>query len=253
MTRHHFNIIGFIINCTWIALFIKNPAMMWILLGLAGLLFLTFLTIGVVTPSNNYFLKQTTKLTTDKVLLTFDDGPDETLTPEILSILKKYDIGALFFVIGKKAEKNPQIIQQLIEEKHKIGNHTYNHPNLFALYRQDKVEKEIGLCDNVLIEQTIHPGNYFRPPIGYTNPRIARALKKFNKKSIGWSLRSYDTLLKEEDKLLYRLTSRIKPGDIVLLHDNLSLTATVLESFITISQKNGINFVTTKELNTILP
>ncbi|MBC9813436.1 polysaccharide deacetylase family protein [Crocinitomicaceae bacterium CZZ-1] len=251
MTRHHLNIIGFIINCTWISIFFSGTPMMWILMGIASLLFLIFLSLGILLPNRNYFLTNTTRLNSDSVLLTFDDGPHEQLTPQVLETLRRHNIGALFFVIGKQAEEHPEIIQQILEAGHLIGNHTQTHPLMFAALRQDSVEKEIGLCDNTLIAQGIHPGTYFRPPIGYTNPRIARAVKKFKKRVIGWSLRSFDSVLKEEPKLLERVSSRIKPGDIVLFHDNLPQTEAILERFITQAKKNGIKFAQPKDLKTI--
>lgn len=252
MTRHHLNIIGFVINCIWIALFFHDSPMMWILLGIAALIFLLFLTLGTIFPKRNYFLASKAHLSNDNVLLTFDDGPHEVLTPKILSVLKKHEVGALFFVIGAAAKKYPEIVKQTLSEGHLIGNHTQNHNLFFATLRQDSVEKEIGLCDNTLIAQDIHPGNYFRPPVGYTNPRIARAVKKFRKQVIGWSLRSYDTVLKEKGKLLERTSSKVKPGDIVLFHDNLPQTEAILEQFIVEAKKNGIKFAQPKDLKTIL-
>lgn len=252
MTRHYLNIIGFIFNCTWIVLFFRNTQMMWILLGIAAFLFLVFLSIGVILPNRNYFLRNKTHLNNGKVLLTFDDGPHETLTPHILEILKRQNVGALFFIIGKEAEKHIEIVKQTLDEGHLIGNHTQNHPLMFAALRQETVEKEIGWCDNTLIRNKMNPGKYFRPPIGYTNPRIARAVKKSGKQVIGWSLRSFDTVLKEENKLLDRVSSRLKPGDIVLFHDNLPQTGAILEQFICDMKKNGIKFADTEDLKTIL-
>lgn len=252
MTRHHYNIFGFIFNCSWIIIVFHDKPMMWVLLGLASLLFFSFIIVGVLFPNRNYFVKQIIRTANDKVLLTFDDGPDKQLTPEVLRILKQQDIGALFFIIGKKAEVHPEIISKIISDGHLIGNHTQNHPLLFATMRQEKVEKEIGLCDNTLIAQNVHPGNYFRPPVGYTNPIIARAVKKYKKTVIGWNLRSYDSVFKEEDKLLERVVSKVKPGDIVLFHDNLPQTIGTLDQFITTAKKNGIKFATTNDLNTII-
>lgn len=252
MTRHQLNIIGFIINCLWIVLFFKDTPMMWVLLGIASLLFLLFLSIGVILPNRNYFLKNKTRLNSDKVLLTFDDGPHEIHTPKILETLKRHNVGALFFVIGEQAENYPEIVKQLLSDGNLIGNHTQTHPLMFATFRQDKVEKEIGLCDNTLIAQNIHPGHYFRPPVGYTNPRIARAVKKFRKQVIGWSLRSYDSVLKEENKLLERVASKVKAGDIVLFHDNLPQTEAILEQFIIEAKKNGIKFANTTDLKAVL-
>lgn len=242
MTKHQLNILGFILNCTLIAFFFHDSAMMWVLLGCASLLFLFFLALGIVLPNRQYFVRTYTKLRTPEVLLTFDDGPDKDLTPVVLDILKKHHVTALFFVIGEKATANQDLIDRMLAEGHQLGNHTQSHNVFFATLGQDKVNREIGMCDNSLILMGVRPGNYFRPPVGYTNPRIARAISKYKKKVIGWSLRSYDSVLKEESKLLQRLNSKVKPGQIVLLHDNLPHSVAILDAFITEAKKNGIKF-----------
>lgn len=226
--------------------------MMWVLMGIASLVFLLFLSIGVILPNRNYFLRSKTRTSNEKVLLTFDDGPHAELTPKVLQILKKENVGAFFFVIGKEADTQPELVKEILADGHLIGNHTQTHPLMFAALGQEKVEKEIGLCDNTLIAHKIHPGNYFRPPVGYTNPRIARAVKQFRKQVIGWSLRSFDSVYKEEEKLLERVSSKIKAGDIVLFHDNLPQTIAVLEEFISTAKKNGIKFAQPQDLKSIL-
>lgn len=190
----------------------------------------------------NYFLRSKTTLTTPIVVLTFDDGPDEHFTPKILDVLKKYEISAVFFVIGSKVKNQVKLTQRIVEEGHLIGNHTYSHHPLFSMQNQLKVEKEIGECDNIVLKLTGKKPTLFRAPIGYTNPIIARAIKKLEKQSIGWTLRSYDSVFKNPMTLKNRLLSNIKNGQIVLLHDNLPQTAEMLEEFILEAQKNGIIF-----------
>lgn len=252
MTRHHLNILGFLFNCCLVITIFQGQPMMWILLGISALLFLVFLTIGVILPNRNYFLKIKTHLKSDKVLLTFDDGPDVELTPKVLAILEKYNVGAIFFVIGDKVNENPEMIQTILSQGHLLGNHTQTHPLMFAAISQEHVEKEIGLCDNTIHKVTGDFPTIFRPPIGYTNPRIARAVKKMKKRVVGWSLRSFDSVFKDEEKLLQRVVSKVRPGNIVLFHDNLPQTIAILEEFIVASQKRGIKFANTKELKTII-
>lgn len=223
---------------------------MWVLMGIASCLFLFFLSLGIILPNRQYFVRTYTKLRSPEVLLTFDDGPNSELTPKVLDTLKKHEVKALFFVVGERATENPELIKRILSEGHQIGNHTQSHNVFFATLGQDKVDREIGMCDNSLIELGVHPGTYFRPPIGYTNPRIARSISKYKKKVIGWSLRSYDSVIKEEPKLLQRLNSKIKPGQIVLLHDNLPHTAAILDAFISESKKSGIKFANPSVLKT---
>lgn len=252
MTKHHLNILAFILNCSLIAIFVEDSKLMWVLMGIASCLFLFFLTLGITLPNRQYFVRTYTKLRTPEVLLTFDDGPNSELTPKVLDTLKKHEVKALFFVIGERATETPELIKRILSEGHQIGNHTQSHNVFFATLGQDKVDREIGICDNSLIELGVHPGNYFRPPIGYTNPRIARSIYKYEKKVIGWSLRSYDSVIKEEPKLLQRLNSKIKPGQIVLLHDNLPHTVAILDAFISESKKNGIKFANPSVLKTFI-
>lgn len=211
-------------------------------------LFGLMLSVGVLFMKFNYFLVSKVKSTTSHVILSFDDGPDSIHTIEILRILKKHSISAIFFVIGEKAEKHPEILTQIHSEGHIIGNHTYSHPNLFSTLSSKKVQEEIEKCDSVIQSILKQEIRFFRPPIGYTNPNIARALKKLNKQSIGWELRSYDTVLSNPKALKERLLKLIKPCQIVLLHDNLPQTASMLEDFILEAKKNGIIFANTEDI-----
>lgn len=211
-------------------------------------LFGFILSVGVLFMKFNYFLKSRTKSSSEKVILSFDDGPDSTHTLAILETLKKHSISALFFVIGEKAEKHPEILKQILSEGHIIGNHTYSHPNLFSTLSGKKVEAEIEQCDTVIRTILAQETRFFRPPIGYTNPIIARALKKLNKQAIGWQLRSYDTVLTNPSALKDRLLKFIKPSQIVLLHDNLPQTAAMLEDFILAAKKNGIIFANKEDI-----
>ncbi len=187
-----------------------------------------------------------------KVLLTFDDGPDPVITPKILSLLTEYQLTAIFFVIGKKAEQHPEVIQQIINDGHLLGNHTYHHSNFFSLQRQSLVGEDLQKCDAVIAQLTGQSPVFFRPPIGYTNPRIARVVRKMNKRTMGWRLRSYDSILKTPAKLLHRLTRSVRPGDIILLHDNLPQSAEVLAEFIQQSQKNGIIFASQEDIQVLI-
>ncbi len=206
------------------------------------------ISIGVLFMKFNYFMVNKTKSGTNKVVLSFDDGPDSTNTPIILSVLKKHSIGAIFFVIGEKAEKHPELLKEIQADGHVIGNHTYSHPNLFSAYSAEKVKNEIVKCDEVIESILNQKPTLFRPPIGYTNPIIARVLKKLDKQAVGWELRSYDTVLKNPSALKDRLLKFINPSQIVLLHDNLEQSAQMLDEFIDAAKKNGIIFANTEEI-----
>ncbi len=205
--------------------------------------------IGVVWPQFNYFIKAKHALEGEEILLTFDDGPDPLLTPEILAVLRKHEVKAVFFVIGKKVKEYPQVYKQLLSEGHLTGNHTYDHHPLFSIHSESRVKQQINDAQKVMFEIGGQPTQLFRPPVGYTNPIIARVVKKMGLRVVGWKLRSYDTVLKNSDRLLRRLLRHTKKGSIVLLHDNLPQTARMLDEYITESKRRGFQFANEKTLS----
>ncbi|HIP31507.1 MAG TPA: polysaccharide deacetylase family protein [Crocinitomicaceae bacterium] len=247
--KHHINILVYATLITLTCLFLSDsPWFIWIIVALT-IVFSIVLTLGVLFLKFNYFLPSLIRLKNKEVLLTFDDGPHPENTPKILDILQEENVKAIFFVIGKKAEQHPEIIARIISEGHLIGDHTYTHNNMMALFPTEKLIKELTQSQVTLTKLTGKKIPIFRAPIGYTNPNFARALKEMKLQSIGWSLRSYDTLNKEENKLRERLLSKTKASDIVLLHDNLDITTTVLKDYIQEAKTNGILFASTMDIH----
>lgn len=176
------------------------------------------------------------------VMLTFDDGPHNPNTTKVLEVLKKYEVKALFFVIGKNFSGNESIIKQLIEEGHTIANHSFSHHHWIDVWSTKKITEDFKACQT-LIEQ-YQPGNkLMRPPYGVTNPNIAGAIKKLGLQSIGWNIRSYDTSIKDIQKIKQRVLSRLKPGAIILLHDRLDYMPELLEELIPEIKKQGYLFI----------
>ena len=250
--KHKIAIVFVVIAVALSVIFCRNEEFFPLLLISIIVIFGFTISVGVLFMKFNYFLVSKTKSSSEKVILSFDDGPDPIHTPEILAVLKKHSIKALFFVIGEKATKHPEILKQIEQEGHIIGNHTCSHHPLFSMQSGTKVREEINNCDAAIRSILNHETHYFRPPIGYTNPIIARALKRLNKQSVGWELRSYDSVLVKPEALKERLLKNIKPTQIVLLHDNLPQTSAVLDAFIVEAQKNGIIFANQEEHLTII-
>ena len=215
-------------------------------------LFLTILITGVLFMKFNYFLKSITRLKSSKVLLTFDDGPHPKYTPLILDTLLEHKVKAIFFIVGKRLKNHPEIGKRIIKEGHIIGNHSQEHNPMISTFSRKRLMKEICDAQNTILESTLFKTSIFRPPIGYTNPNYSAVLRELNMKCIGWTLRSYDSIYKTPHKLVKRLIHKTKPGNIVLLHDNLSVTCSSLENYITEAKSNGIIFVSSEEIKTIL-
>lgn len=249
MTKHQINSFGFLLVLLSSSLILGFGDELMLIIILSFLVFSAILLIGVFRIQFNYFTKSIHRTNSDLCLLTFDDGPNEEFTPIILEILRRNRVGAIFFVIGAKAELNNKLFQQIITEGHLVGNHTYSHFNSFAFKSKATIDIEVGKAENVL---NINSSSLFRSPIGIINPIISRVLKQRKLRSIGWSLRSLDTVNSNRNKLLNRLQRKVKKGDIILLHDNLKVTAEIIETFILQAQKDGIKFASPSDLNNIL-
>lgn len=176
-----------------------------------------------------YFVKSFTHKRTKikEIALTFDDGPTE-FTPKFLDLLKENNIKATFFCIGKQIEKYPETFQRIIAEGHSVGNHTYSHSNNTGFLSTSKMIEEIEKCDEVMLKIGNIKTDLYRPPFGVTNPNIAKAIKKTAKKSIGWNVRSLDTMIDDEKKIYKRITKDLRKGSVILLHDTSGKTYNVL-------------------------
>lgn len=155
------------------------------------------------------------------VVITFDDGPDPETTPEVLDVLKSRGAKAVFFLVGDRAEQNPDIVRRIVAEGHRIGIHTMHHGVGFTMSRTSVVESDLAECRALLKDITDIDTLIFRPPFGVTNPHIGAAVRRLGLTSVGWSIRSYDTRLADaRERVAARIASQLEAGAIVLMHDN---------------------------------
>jgi len=170
--------------------------------------------------------------TGDGLLLTFDDGPDPDVTPAVLDLLAKYNAKAVFFVVGNRIPRAPQMLPRILDEGHLIGNHTFRHPldrtpSFIDYYR------DVNECQTTIASLAGKRPTLFRPPLGSLTigsllaPRLARL------KTVLWSLDVDDWKLRcDEDAVRAgnRLAELAAPGDIVLLHDDNPCVISLLET-----------------------
>jgi len=176
----------------------------------------------------NFFLKAKNHAGKGHVVLGFDDGPDPEMTPKILAILDDYDAKAIFFLIGENAVKYPDIVREIIKNGHLVGGHSLNHRPGFGFLSFKRTENEIMVGIKVVERIIDRKINIFRPPFGISNPIIAAVVKKHNLEVVGWNIRSYDTINKNAQKMLKKITSQIKNRSSILLHDRVKNTVEIL-------------------------
>lgn len=155
-----------------------------------------------------------------RIALTFDDGPDAEVTPGVLDALAQFDARATFFAIGRNIELNRPIAERTVREKHELGNHSWQHSRLQNFYRRSRQADDLTRSSRLIREitgTTEHP--LYRPPVGLKSPPLARAAHAMGLKMIAWSLHGRDTQRDDPQRIAAGVLSRIKAGDIVLLHD----------------------------------
>jgi len=183
------------------------------------------------------------KTTKKEIAISFDDGPAKEYTPDILTILKQYNVETAFFCIGKNITGNEEILREIISAGHIIGNHSYSHHPLFDLFSSKKMLADIRMTDAAVEKVTGLVPRLFRPPYGVTNPNLCKAIIKGNYIPIGWNVRSMDTVAKDRQKLLNRVTQLVRPGAIVLFHDTCKITKDILPDFIKQVKNDGYEIV----------
>ena len=154
------------------------------------------------------------------VSLTFDDGPHPVHTRKVLEVLAAAGVKATFFVIGKKAEKAPEIVREILASGHTVGLHSYGHARLFAMKSPSSIKKDLVRGIAVLEEITGAKPALFRPPIGHTTPAIARVADELDLCVVGWSVSGIDGFAGAiPDLVEARVRAGLRHGAIVALHD----------------------------------
>lgn len=204
---------------------------------------------GSAIISSSFFIKTTCSVATTQpwIALTFDDGPVST-TPFILDVLRKQEVGATFFCIGNRVVSHPDVVQRIDREGHIIGNHSFSHHLLFDLFSIRKFIAEIQSTDQAIAAAIGKKPRLFRPPYGVTTPNLARSLEKAGHACIGWSVRSMDTVIKDEQKLLGNMLAAVQPGAVFLFHDSSPTTANILDEFIARVKAKGFTIVPLDQL-----
>ena len=153
-----------------------------------------------------------------EIALTFDDGPDREVTPQVLDILDRYGVKASFFCIGERAAAHPDLLADILRRGHSVENHSYHHRTLFAFYSASALKQEIVSTQKALAAKGAR-ANFFRAPFGFRSPLLDGVLAGCHLHHVAWTRRGYDAVWRNADTVLLRLARKLSAGDILLLHD----------------------------------
>lgn len=212
-------------------------------------------------PVSNYILQRKYPRTlflradirTNRVALTWDDGPDRRFTPKILDVLKKHNVKGTFFLMGARAKALPDITKRIEQEGHAIGNHTFWHANL-TKGNVENMRWQVNETEKIFQNILGHRSHLFRAPYGNLNEELVRELGRMNYHVIGWSVDSLDWRQLSADEVERNVLGNVHPGSIILMHSggnwnqDLSGGVQALDRIITKLKKDGIQFVTVPEL-----
>ena len=180
---------------------------------------------GAVAPSSELF-GPTVRHTASsrKIALTFDDGPNPSVTPHLLELFERRSVHATFFLIGKFARACPELVKEISARGHLIGNHSDTHANLF--FRSPAgIRDELTRCQDAIASAAhAEPPRWMRPPYGYRSPLLRSEIRRAGMRGVVmWSTICWDWKPQPPERLIERLARVSRPdrphGDIVVMHD----------------------------------
>lgn len=186
------------------------------------------------------------------VYLTFDAGFENGQTPGILDTLKKNAVPAAFFLVGNYLEREPALVKRMADEGHIVGNHTFHHPDMSAVVTMDGFRKELEAMEVKFKEVTGRElPKFYRPPMGKFSEQNLKFAKELGYRTVFWSLAYVDWKRDEQPspaEAMEKLTSRIHPGAVILLHSTSQTNADILDGFIGKLREDGYEFGTLEQL-----
>jgi peptidoglycan/xylan/chitin deacetylase (PgdA/CDA1 family) len=185
-----------------------------------------------------------------RITLTFDDGPSERFTGQILDILREYQVPATFFVCGRNVEKHPDLLRRIVAEGHEVGNHTYSH--LFVYFKsRRRIAEEIDRTQAIIGKAVGFRPKVFRPPYGARWFGLVPTLLERGMHMVLWSATGYDWK-KDVPGIIESALRELKPGAVLLLHDgrntlpaseiDRSRTVLALPGIISTARRRGYDF-----------
>lgn len=179
-----------------------------------------------------------------KVALTFDDGPDSECTPMLLDGLAERGVKATFFVIGKQAEEQPEVMERMVKEGHLIGNHTYNHVDIRHM-TESAAKEEVEKANDVIIKYTGEEPCFLRPPFGNGTKKLEKDVEMIQ---VLWTIDTMDWACLNESKICSTVYREIQDNSIILMHDEYPTSVRAALRIIDKLKEEGYEFVTVDKI-----
>jgi len=190
-----------------------------------------------------------------RIYLTFDCGYENGNTAAILDALKKHQVSATFFVVGHFLESAPEMVTRMLAEGHTVGNHTYHHPDMSAISSMEAFQAEMDATAAKFKEVTGQEmAMYYRPPQGKYSTENLQMAKQLGYRTFFWSLAYVDWNVDSQPshmEAFEKLTGRIHPGAIVLLHNTSKTNGEILDELLTKWEQMGYTFGVLEEFGSV--
>ena len=206
-----------------------------------------------MAPTGQWFGRTFTGLAgaSKQLALTYDDGPNDPHTLRLLEVLARHGVHGTFFLIGKYVQQRPDIVREVVKAGHVIGNHTFTHP-LLTFKSPNELRLQLENCDRALSDAIGEHSNLFRPPFGGRRPAVLGIARQLGLNPIMWNVTGYDWNAPSAEHIERKVTSGVRGGDVILLHDgghrefgaNRSYTVTATDRLISRYKAEGYEFVT---------
>ena len=210
-----------------------------------------------MAPTGQWYGRTFTSLArgTKQLALTYDDGPNDPHTLRLLEVLAEHNVRATFFLIGRYVQQRPEIVREIVKARHVIGNHTFTHP-LLTFKTAAEVRKELSDCRSAIQDAVGEHSNLFRPPFGGRRPAVLRIARELGLEPIMWNVTGYDWSAPPAVVIEKKVSSQIRGGDVILLHDgghkqmgaDRSQTVLATDHLITRYKSEGYDFVTIQQM-----
>lgn len=190
-----------------------------------------------------------------RLALTYDDGPNDRHTLELLEVLARHQVRATFFMIGSFVEQRAEIARAVAAAGHVVGNHTMTHPNL--IFRPAKeVRRELANCERAFDDAGVTHAPLFRPPHGGRTPTVLRGARSMGLEPVMWSVSAWDWNPHPPEKIANIVERQVLGGDVILMHDgghkrigiDRSASVRATELIIRRYKGEGYEFVTIPEM-----